>query len=112
VKSVGDDALSFILADLQRSEAHADSSRLAYAVQEALVSATQASDRGVQQAPFFVLMGLQAPAILVEAGFLSHPEEGKRLRQADYQDTLAEAIAAGVKRFLAQMAAREGRPTP
>lgn len=112
VKAGGDDTLSFILADLQRSEAHTDSSRLAYAVQEALIGATGSADRGVQQAPFYVLMGLQAPAILVEVGFLSHPAEGKRLREAQYQEQLAEAITQGVKGFLAQMAAREGQPAP
>ena len=102
----GGDTLAFILADLQRSEAHADSSRLAYAVHEQLVSATGGLDRGVQQAPFYVLMGLQAPAILVEVGFLSHPDEGARLTDGAYQQKAAEAIAAGVAGFLQQVSAK------
>jgi N-acetylmuramoyl-L-alanine amidase len=104
------DTLSFILADLQRSEAHADSSRLAYAVHEELVTATQGVDRGVQQAPFYVLMGLKAPAILVEVGFISHPDEGARLVDPAYQRKAAQAIARGVKAFLQQVAAREAKP--
>lgn len=106
------DTLAFILADLQRSETLHDSSRLAYAVHEALISQTGAVDRRVQQAPFFVLMGLEAPAILVELGFISHPEEGKRLTQAAYQEKLAQAMAAGVKRYLAQVETRDGRKAP
>jgi N-acetylmuramoyl-L-alanine amidase len=102
----GGDTLAFILADLQRSEAHADSSRLAYAVHEALVRATGALDRGVQQAPFYVLMGLEAPAILVEVGFISHPDEGARLTDAAYQQKVAEAIARGVGAFLQQVSAK------
>lgn len=102
------DTLSFILADLQRAEAHADSSRLAYAVQESLVARTGAVDRGVQQAPFYVLMGLDAPAVLVEVGFISHPQESKRLGDSAYQDTVASAIALGVKRFLEEVDARDG----
>jgi N-acetylmuramoyl-L-alanine amidase len=102
----GGDTLAFILADLQRSEAHANSSRLAYAVHERLVSATGGLDRGVQQAPFYVLMGLQAPAILVEVGFLSHPDEGARLTDAEYQQKAAEAIAEGVAGFLQQVSAK------
>jgi N-acetylmuramoyl-L-alanine amidase len=105
------DALSFILADLQRSETHADSSRLAYSVHEALIGVTGAVDRGVQQAPFYVLMGLEAPAVLIEIGFISHPDEGRRLGEAGYQQRLARAICAGVKKFLAQVAARDGQPT-
>lgn len=102
----GGDTLAFILADLQRSEAHADSSRLAYSVHEQLVSATGGLDRGVQQAPFYVLMGLQAPAILVEVGFISHPDEGARLTDGEYQQKAAEAIAQGVAAFLQQVSAK------
>ncbi|MBL8957575.1 MAG: N-acetylmuramoyl-L-alanine amidase [Myxococcaceae bacterium] len=105
----GGDTLAFILADLQRSEAHADSSRLAYAVHEELVSATGGLDRGVQQAPFYVLMGLQAPAILVEVGFISHPDEGARLTDPEYQQKAAEAIARGVAAFVRQVAVREAK---
>ena len=105
----GGDTLAFILADLQRSEAHADSSRLAYAVHEELVGATGGLDRGVQQAPFYVLMGLQAPAILVEVGFISHPDEGARLVDEEYQRTAAKAIARGVSAFVRQVAVREAK---
>ena len=104
------DTLSYILADLQRSENHSSSSRLAYAIQEKLITASGATDRGVQQAPFYVLMGLDAPAVLVEVGFISHPEEGKKLSQADYQDSLAQAIAEGVRLWLATAGGRDGEP--
>lgn len=103
------DTLSFILADLQRSETHVDSSRLAYSIHEALITATGAQDRGVQQAPFFVLMGLQAPAVLVEVGFVSHPQEGRQLSESEYQGKLARAITSGVKQFLQQLEARDGK---
>lgn len=105
------DALAFILADLARSEAHADSSRLAYAVQQKLIATTGAMNRGVRQAPLYVLMGVQAPAILVEVGFISHPDEGRRLEDPKYQLALAEAIADGVKVFLEQMVKVTGRTT-
>lgn len=108
-KGAAGDTLSFILADLQRSETHVDSSRLAYSVHEALIAETQAQDRGVQQAPFYVLMGLEAPAILVEVGFVSHPDEGKLLTDAAYQARLARAISVGVGKFLEQIEARDGK---
>ncbi len=106
-EAAGDDTLAFILADLQRSEAHVDSSRLAYSVHQKLVAATGATDRGVQQAPFYVLMGVEAPAILVEVGFISHPTEGKKLQDAKYQDLIVQALAEGVTTFLEQVGARD-----
>jgi len=105
------DTLSFILADLQRAETHVDSSRLAYSIHEALISQTGAQDRGVQQAPFYVLMGLEAPAVLIEVGFISHPEEARQLSSAEYQAKVARAITAGVKVFLEQLEARDGPST-
>ena len=106
-KGPSSDTLAFILADLQKSEAHHDSSRLAYSVHESLIAGTGAQDRGVQQAPFYVLMGLEAPAVLIEVGFVSHPKEGARLGEAKYQEQVAESIASGIKAFLAQVDARE-----
>ncbi|MBL8938450.1 MAG: N-acetylmuramoyl-L-alanine amidase, partial [Archangium sp.] len=93
-KAATSDTLAFILADLQKAETHHDSSRLAYSVHESLIAGTQAQDRGVQQAPFYVLMGLEAPAVLIEVGFVSHPREGDRLADAKYQQQIADSIAA------------------
>lgn len=104
------DTLAFILADLRRSEAHADSARLAYAIHSRLVAASGGSDHGVQQAPFYVLTGVDAPAVLVELGFISHPEESRKLARPEYRDRIAQSIADGVRAFLAQTAARDRRP--
>jgi N-acetylmuramoyl-L-alanine amidase len=104
------DTLAFILSDLRRSEAHADSARLAYAIHSRLVAASGGSDHGVQQAPFYVLTGVEAPAVLVEFGFISHPEESRKLARPEYRDRVAQAIADGVLAFLAQTAARDRRP--
>jgi N-acetylmuramoyl-L-alanine amidase len=55
----------------------------------------------VKQAPFYVLAGARMPAILIEAGFVSHPDESRRLKSADYQEKLARAVADGVAAFRA-----------
>jgi N-acetylmuramoyl-L-alanine amidase len=101
------DPLSYILADLRRTENHADSSRLAYAVHQRLISSTQAPDRGVQQAPFYVLTGVDAPAILVEVGFISNPRECRKLRDPSYQQKIATAMVDGILAFVAQMREQE-----
>jgi N-acetylmuramoyl-L-alanine amidase len=106
----GDSTLNLILNDLVRTEAHAGSSRLAYAIHQQLVSATGATDRGVQQAPFFVLTGVEAPAVLIEVGYISHPQEGVLLGSAEYQEKLVTAIAAGVKEFVGETRKRDAAP--
>ncbi|QSQ17329.1 N-acetylmuramoyl-L-alanine amidase family protein [Myxococcus landrumensis] len=103
----GDSTLALILEDLVRTEAHSDSSRLAYSIHPRLVARTKAADRGVQQAPFFVLSGVECPAVLVEVGYISHPEEGAKLARGDYQEKLAEAISEGVLAFLRESRRRD-----
>jgi N-acetylmuramoyl-L-alanine amidase len=99
---VSQDSLSFILSDLKRNDAHVDSSRLAYAVHQRVVAGTGAVDRGVQQAPFVVLSGLEAPAILLEVGFISHPSEGRKLKDEAYQKRLVRSVVQGVADFWKQ----------
>ncbi|WP_164006750.1 N-acetylmuramoyl-L-alanine amidase family protein [Pyxidicoccus trucidator] len=108
----GDSTLAFILQDLVRTEAHADSSRLAYAIHPRLIRGTRAADRGVQQAPFFVLSGVECPAVLVEVGYISHPQEGAKLGRSEYQEKLAEAIADGVLAFLKETRRRDASREP
>jgi N-acetylmuramoyl-L-alanine amidase len=91
-----DDPVAGILDSLGDAEALEESSRLAYAVHERLVQRVKAEDRGVKQAPFYVLAGARMAAVLVEVGFLSHPQEARRLTQAAYQEQVAAAIAEGV----------------
>ncbi len=90
------DPVAGILDDLQSTEALAASSRLAYAIHDRLLKACRAEDRGVKQAPFYVLAGARMPAVLVEVGFISHRAESRRLRSAAYQETVARAIADAV----------------
>ena len=49
----------------------------------------------------YLMNHVDAPAVLVECGFLSNREEAARLQQEDYQKTLAAVIAAGYLRWMA-----------
>ena len=57
-------------------------------------------NRGVRRAPFYVLVGAQMPAILIETGFLSNRQEARRLASDGYQDELADAIAEGIADYI------------
>ena len=93
-------ALDLILWDLAQAEVLNESAELALAVQGRLNARLGSRDRGVKQAPFVVLTGATMPAILVEVGFLSNTSEARMLIQPDYQQQLAEAVAAGIEDFL------------
>jgi len=56
-------------------------------------------DAGVREGPFWVLVGAQMPAVLVEVGFITHPKEAKNLVNRKYQKTLAIGLANGVERY-------------
>ncbi|ADV46125.1 N-acetylmuramoyl-L-alanine amidase [Nitratifractor salsuginis] len=58
------------------------------------------TDGGVRAAPFWVLVGAEMPAILVETGYITNPWEKKRLFNPRYQDMEAQGIAKGIVRFL------------
>lgn len=59
-------------------------------------------DGGVREGPFWVLVGAQMPAVLVEVGFITHPTEAVRLKTASYQDYFARGLADGVERYFAK----------
>jgi N-acetylmuramoyl-L-alanine amidase len=59
-------------------------------------------DRGVRQAMLYVLLDAQVPAVLVESFFLSHKEDLAFLSEPENRARIAEGIAKGVLRFLAQ----------
>ena len=69
---------------------------LAYQVQRNATVATGAPDRGVRRARFYVLQYAQCPAILVECGFLSNPNEARTISSGAYRDQIADGIAQGI----------------
>jgi len=102
-KNISD--LQTILMDLMQNAKINESSRLASHVQTNMVGHlkkkySNVRDKGVKQAPFYVLLGAQMPAILVETSFISNPRECKRLMDPAYQERLAEGIAIGIEKYI------------
>ncbi len=100
-------ALQLILWDLAQSYHLAESQRFANLVQEELNLTLGLRNRGVKQAPFRVLTGATMPAVLVELGFISNPEEEAKLQSPIYQADLVDSLFRAIRRFKTQMEARE-----
>ena len=58
-------------------------------------------DGGVREGPFWVLVGAQMPSVLVEVGFISHPQEARRLVDNNYRKLMAKGLADGIERYFA-----------
>lgn len=92
--------LDFILKDLQLNEHLRESARAAELVQKRLKGVHTGLDRGVKQAGFRVLTTARRPAILVELGYSTNPQDGRLLTLRRSQRDLAEAIADAVVDYL------------
>ncbi len=108
-KNISD--LQTILTDLMQNAKINESGRLAAHVQSELFqhmkkSYNKIKSKGVKQAPFYVLLGAQMPAILIETSFISNPRECKRLTNIHYQDRLCEGIVRGIREYI-----KETNPT-
>lgn len=81
------------------ANASEESRRLAQALQNAVVSATGAQDRGVRRQPLY-LRHTSLPAALVEVGYLTCPKEREKLLSREYQERLAHGIVQGILDYL------------
>jgi len=86
---------------------------LADKVQKNLVGVTHLLDRGVKQAPYWVLWSVSMPSILIEMGFLSNPTEEKFLTDEQHKKEIADAIYRGFASYYTQMTGdRVSTPEP
>ena len=90
------DIVRSVVEDLERYGKYDASLRAAKSLQSELVTELERRDRGIFQAPFAVLRRSQIPAVLVEVGFLSHPEECKALSTDQYRSKIAKSLSAGI----------------
>ncbi|MBN1340960.1 MAG: N-acetylmuramoyl-L-alanine amidase [Bacteroidales bacterium] len=82
----------YIILSLFQSSNLEQSIHLSSRVQDYFRESTGRKDRGVKQAGFWVLYKTTMPGILIEAGFLSNPEEEKYLNSEKGKNTIAESI--------------------
>ena len=75
------------------------SEQFAALVQEEMNKRVQSKNRGVKQAGFYVLMGASMPNVLIELGFLSNPNEEKKLNSSSYRDMLATSIYYAILKY-------------
>ncbi len=100
--------LDFILKDLQLNEHLRESARVAELVQKGLKAVHTGDDRGVKQAGFMVLTTARRPAILVEMGYSTNPQDGRFLTARSSQRAMASAIADAIVEYLREYERKTG----
>jgi len=120
VSSVADSGdsseVGLILKDLTLDGNLSDSKRLACLIQNEVIRATAASstqapqkDRGIKQALFYVLLGAEVPAALIEAGFIDHPKDRALLSTPWGRNIIARGIRDAIVQFRAKKKNRNCR---
>jgi N-acetylmuramoyl-L-alanine amidase len=94
------DPVSFIMRDMAQNEHLRESSALAATVQRRLGQVHPGPSRGVRQAGFRVLVSAFMPAVLVEIGFGSNPEDAAWISSPRGQREIADAVADAAVEYL------------
>jgi N-acetylmuramoyl-L-alanine amidase len=102
------DPLLQILGDMIATEHLVESQEFARLALGELLSKKGAISRGVKQAPFVVLMGVQMPASLVEIGFITNAREEGALATDAERERIAENLASAVRQFGRRFDAKRG----
>jgi N-acetylmuramoyl-L-alanine amidase len=103
--------IDFILKDLQLNEHLRESARAAELVQHRLQTVHTGESRGVKQAGFMVLTTARRPAILVELGYSTNPQDGQFLTTRSSQKAMAAALADAIVSYLLEYE-RKTSPAP
>ncbi|KEH99004.1 N-acetylmuramoyl-L-alanine amidase [Clostridium botulinum C/D str. BKT12695] len=95
-------------AETYYCEGNAMGLKLANSVQDTLVQATGARNRGVKERNFGLLKGIKMPGIVVYPGFITNAQEEKLLKDDSYQNKIAKSIVDNV---LANMSGTSLKPS-
>lgn len=110
-----DPELGFILNELRNFDHQHWSADLAAEMQARLQDVHPGANRGVKQGPLAVITNSIMPSVLVELGFISHPDEERLLSSEGFQQDAAGALAQAVRDFFGRYppgARGGGRPEP
>lgn len=108
VQDAAPQGLDFILRDLQLNEHLRESARAAELIQEHLDPVHSGENRGVKGGPYHVLNAARRPAVLVELGYSTNPDDARLMTRRPSQEAMAAAIADAVVAYLLEYERKTG----
>jgi N-acetylmuramoyl-L-alanine amidase len=88
-----------IVRDMVRTKHLNESVRFAQIMQKRLDPVFPRMDRGLRDAPVLILQNLSIPAVDLEMGFSTNPNDRKKLQDGSIQAAVAKAVAESVRDF-------------
>jgi len=104
--------IDLILWDMAQARHLGESAAFAMLVEEELRRRVEMSSNPVQQAPFRVLVAANMPAVLVEMGFLSNPEQETQLTSDDFKNRVVQSLFDAVVRYRGRVEAQASGRVP
>lgn len=98
-KSTASPGLSSFFTEAYYLTSRKASATLGELIARRIAAQTGLPSRGLKEAPLVVLGHMYYPACLVEVGFLSNPNEAKKLASSSFQDRVARGIAEAIESF-------------
>lgn len=92
-------AVAEVLLDMSTTAQIKDSLKLGRAMLQEIRGINALHKTQVEQAGFAVLRSPEIPSVLVETAFISNPDEEAKLKDEDYQEQMAQALLAGIRRY-------------
>jgi N-acetylmuramoyl-L-alanine amidase len=97
-----DQVLAGVLVDLSMTATLNSSLQVGHQVLNSMGGIAHLHKRHVEQAGFMVLKSPDVPSILVETGFISNPEEARKLATPAYRKQMAQSVFKGIKQYFYQ----------
>lgn len=97
-----DGLLASVLLDLSMTDTQTRSIRAGKMVLNELGKQNKLHKKHVEQAEFVVLKSPDIPSVLVEAGFITNPEDARKLKSHTHRERIALAIFTGIRGFFFQ----------
>lgn len=88
-----------ILEDMAKNKYLNDSVRLAQLIQRNLETVFPRKSRGLRNAPFVALEGLTIPAVIIEIGFSTNPEDRKKILDENVRSAIARALSKSIREY-------------
>lgn len=113
-RKLGD--MQSVLADIMLNARTQESRRLASDIRRVTLSRVErrgfsTKDGGAKAAPFHVLIGAGMPAVLVEVGYCTNPQDARKLANPSYRHALAEGLAEGIMAYRDRLKQRNSAET-
>ncbi len=91
--------LKQIVSQLTQSSKNRDDQLLAHTLNEIVSNEVKIKNRGVKQAPFYILIGSDMPSVIIFIDFISNDIVANKLNDPEFREKIAGSIAKAILQY-------------